>query len=144
MRAVYSERLCVETRPYEGIPELLDALRSRAIPVGILSNKPHALTVRLAREVLGAWEFAAVQGESPPLPRKPDPTSALSIASRLDLSPAEVLYVGDTPTDMQTAQAAGMCAVGVAWGFRSPDILREAAAAHLLSFPLDLLPLLDE
>jgi len=143
MRVVYGERLCVETRPYDGIPDLLDELQARAIPAAILSNKPHALTVRLVREALGRWNFAVVRGENPPVPRKPDPTSARSIATRLDVESADILYVGDTPTDVQTARAAGMHPVGVAWGFRRAEVLREAGAAVVLSHPLDLLPLLD-
>jgi phosphoglycolate phosphatase len=72
------------------------------------------------------------------MPLKPDPAPALAVARELDVAPARVLYVGDTSTDMQTATAAGMSAVGVLWGFRGADELREHGAPRLVSHPSEL------
>jgi phosphoglycolate phosphatase len=140
VRAEYAKRSVRKTRPYPGIPELLDTLAGREIPVAVLSNKPHAPTLDLVGRLLGSWSFAAVLGAGPDRPRKPDPAGAFEIAGELGIAPTEWFYLGDTATDMQTARAAGMGAVGVLWGFRTADELTAAGAELLLPHPLDLLP----
>ena len=130
------------TRPYEGIPELLDALSARALPMAILSNKPHPATLIAVRERLGRWRFAAVQGAQDNLPLKPDPTVALAIAAKLSIDPARVLYIGDTRADMETAHRASMYPVGALWGFRDENELRDAGAKVLVEHPAEVILLL--
>jgi phosphoglycolate phosphatase len=142
MRQAYAERWAHKTQPYPGIPALLDALTALALPLTVLSNKPHQFTQLCVERLLPRWTFAAVVGAQPTMPRKPDPSGARAIATGLGVSPADMLYLGDTNTDMQTAVAAGMYPVGVLWGFRSPDELRASGAQTLLAQPLELLGLL--
>lgn len=139
MREVYGKRCSDRTRPYDGIAELLDALVERGLLLAVLSNKPHDLTVRLVSGLLSRWSFAFVFGERPGVPRKPDPTSAREVAALLGVEPRDCLYVGDTPTDMATANAAGMPSVGACWGFRDAEELRNAGAGALASNPTDVL-----
>lgn len=143
IRETYAARATAKTRPYEGIPELLDALEAAGLPLAVVSNKPHDLTCRLVAELLGRWHFAAVLGERKGVARKPDPASALEAASLLGAAPGEVLYVGDTATDMATAKAAGMKPLGVAWGFRSEEELVGAGAVAIARKPADVLAALD-
>jgi phosphoglycolate phosphatase len=131
-----------KTRPYPQIPELLDALSARGLKMAVLSNKLHNFAVKIIEQFLPAWRFELVIGERPSVPRKPDPTSALEIARKLAIEPADFLYIGDTATDMKTAKAAGMFPVGVLWGFRDAAELSANGAAKLLSKPLELLELL--
>ena len=142
MLEVYGVNWNVKSRPYPGIPELLDALTSRGIKMAVLSNKPDDLAAKAVRELLPAWSFEPVFGERPSTPRKPDPSSAVEIAARLALEPAEFLYLGDTAIDMKTAKGAGMFPVGVLWGFRDAGELLEGGAARLISKPIELLELL--
>jgi phosphoglycolate phosphatase len=142
-RREYSARWRSKTRPYEGVPELLDLLRTRNIPAAVLSNKPHDFTKVCVQRLLPQWQFAAVLGEGPDVPKKPDASGALAIARQLGLAPREVLYVGDTNTDMRTAVAAGMYPVGALWGFRTAGELLDAGAAKLIERPLDLVGLID-
>ena len=137
METEYSRRWRAKTRPYAGVPELLDALDARRMPMAILSNKPQAFTRLAVDALLPRWSFYPVCGAQPDVPRKPDPTVALHIAAALGLSPRACLYLGDT--DMQTATRAGMYALGATWGFRSGDELRQSGACALLAEPLDLL-----
>lgn len=143
MRAEYDGRCADKTRPYPGIPELLDALARRTVPFAVFSNKPHEAAVDLVGRLLGRWEFAAVVGARPGYPVKPDPTGALEVAGLLGAAPGECLYLGDTGTDMRTARAAGMRAVGALWGFRPAAELLEAGAHALAASPADVLGLLD-
>jgi phosphoglycolate phosphatase len=138
----YSLRREATTVPYPGIAELLDAMRERGLALAILSNKPHEPTLEIARGLLGRWSFAAVRGSRPELPRKPDPTVALAIAAELGVATSRCLYLGDTAIDMRTATAAGMYPVGVLWGFRGAEELREGGARRLVAHPSELLELL--
>jgi len=143
LRKEYGQRWSHKTRPYEGVAELLDALTDREIPMAILSNKPDEFAKLCVARLLSRWQFAATIGAGPSLPRKPDPAGALEIAGQLRLDPAEILYLGDTGTDMQTAVAAGMFPVGVLWGFRAADELTAHGAEVLIGKPLELLDILD-
>ena len=143
VREEYGKRWENKTRPYAGVAELLDSLTERGIKLAVLSNKPDDATKVVVRKLLARWRFDVVLGESPHRPRKPDPGGALEIAAQLDVPPANVLYVGDTDTDMQTANAAGMYAAGALWGFRDADELTANGAQTLLEQPTDLLPLLS-
>jgi phosphoglycolate phosphatase len=140
-RAYYADHLVVKTRLYEGISELLDAVSARGIAMAILSNKPDPATNAIADRLLSRWRWAAVHGERAGVPRKPDPTAALSIAGSLAVSPAECAIVGDGETDMRTAVGAGMLPIGAAWGFRTIEALRAAGAARIAAEPADVLPL---
>jgi phosphoglycolate phosphatase len=143
MREEYAGRWKEKSRPYDGIPELLDRLSERGIKMAVLSNKPDDFTKVMVRELLSRWRFEAVLGERPSIPRKPDPISALEIAGQMRVSPGDFLYLGDTSTDMKTAGAAGMYAVGVLWGFRKADELLAGGARLLIERPTDLLELID-
>ncbi len=141
-RRAYAAHWNVHTRPYDGIPELLDALVARGIVLGILSNKPHAMTVKCVDGFLAQWPFACVLGQRDDVARKPDPAGALEAAARMCVAPAEVLYLGDTATDMMTARAAGMFAVGATWGFRPESELLAAGAQAIIHRPVEVLSLL--
>ncbi|MBI5506105.1 MAG: HAD family hydrolase [Deltaproteobacteria bacterium] len=142
MRDLYSARLVRWSRPYPGIPGLLDALAAAGVAMAVLSNKPHALTISLTAQLLERWHFAAVFGERQGVPRKPDPQAALEVAGLMRVVPGRVLYLGDTGTDMQTAKRAGMFAAGALWGFRDLTELEAAGADALVSEPGQVLDLL--
>jgi len=133
----------VKTRPYDGVPELVRALRAGDVPLAIHSNKSEALTRDIVAALLEPDDFVLVHGARPGAPLKPDPAVALAIAARFGLPPARVVYLGDSLVDMRTATAAGMIPVGASWGFRTREELVEGGAAVVIDAPLDLLTLRD-
>jgi phosphoglycolate phosphatase len=135
----YGRRWDLKTRPYQGIPELLDALTKKGLPMAILSNKPHDFSLLVADKLLARWTFQVILGARPSVPKKPDPAAALEIARHLQLTPEQILYLGDTGTDMKTATAAGMFPVGALWGFRTESELTAAGAKALIERPQELL-----
>jgi len=143
MRAEYARRWKDKTRPYDGIPEMLEALASRGLRLTVLSNKPHPATVEVVGHFFPSGRFDAVLGARPGVPIKPDAGAARDVARQLGIPPQEFLYLGDTNTDMQTARAADMYAVGALWGFRTADELLECGAQVLVSHPHDLVTLVD-
>ena len=141
-RQQYAKCWADKTRPYEGIPELLDELTARGLKMTVLSNKPDDFTRLMVQRLLPRWRFDLVWGESAQRIKKPDPASARQMAADLGLRTADFLYLGDTNTDMQTAVAAGMFPVGVLWGFRSAQELTDNGAKVLIERPADVLTLL--
>lgn len=138
LRSVYGSRWDLKTRPYEGIPTALEALRARGVRLAVLTNKPHPVSVKIVERFFPSGVFDAVLGAERGYPRKPDPGGALALASRLGATVQECAYVGDTATDMKTAVAAGMWPIGCLWGFRDADELLGAGARALAEFPHEL------
>jgi len=130
------------TRPYDGVPEMLTALQSRGIEFAVLSNKPNDFTRKCVEQLLPSWRFSCIFGQREGVPRKPDPAAALEIARIFQRAPADMLYVGDSGTDMQTAVAAEMFPVGALWGFRERDELLANGAKVLIVHPSEVFDLL--
>jgi len=141
--AAYRNLAPVRALPYPGIAQLLDGLVARGIPAAVLSNKSHDNAVSSVASLLASWPLSPVLGLREGVPRKPDPSAALEIARKLDLPPERIVFVGDTPNDIQTARAAGMLPAGACWGFRDEAELRAAGASLLLRHPADLLGRID-
>ena len=131
-------------RLYDGISGLLDGLIGRGLKLSILSNKPHAMTLKVVGSHLPGWDFDLVLGQRDSIPRKPDPAGAFEVADALGIPPSGFLFLGDTAVDMRTAVSAGMFPVGALWGFRDKEELLESGAKALLNNPLELLDLLDK
>lgn len=141
--AYYAAHLMEGTAPFAGVPELLDELAARRVPMAILSNKPHTHTRPMSDTLFAKWSFVAIEGYRVEDRRKPDPRTALEIVEAMRLSPTNVALVGDSDTDMRTAVNAGLIPVGATWGYRDRDVLVNAGALHLVDTPqqvLDLLP----
>lgn len=143
MRARYADHFLDDARLYDGIAELLSELAQRGAPLGVLSNKPDLLTQQTVAGLGIAARFRSIRGQREGVPHKPDPTAALEIARELEAAPAELLYVGDTATDMETARRAGFAPLGVLWGFRDRAELLSAGARWLAAHPRDVLARFD-
>jgi phosphoglycolate phosphatase len=142
INAEYAIHWADHTHPYQGVPELLDALTAKGIKMAVLSNKADDLTKMMVSKILPKWRFMIVVGANPSVPHKPDPTAALGIAKKSGINPSQFLYLGDSDIDMKTANGAGMYAVGALWGFRSAGELLASGAQALIKHPVELLDLL--
>ncbi len=132
-----------KTKPYEGVPQMLDALNGAGMKMAVLSNKPHVFTEKCVQRFLPAWLFIKVIGLSSRFPKKPDPAGALAIADCMKENPNRILYLGDTATDMKTAIAANMFPVGAGWGFRPASELLENGCRYLARHPVDVIDFLN-
>jgi len=142
VKAEYAAHPVDLTVPYNGVLEVLRELKGRGYLQAVLSNKADELVQVIVRRMLPADLFSVVQGQKPVVPTKPDPQAARSICTTLGLPTQEVLYVGDTAVDVETARNAGMICVGVSWGFRGPEEVRDAGAQYVIDHPEELLELL--
>lgn len=142
--AIYDTRLLNHTRPYDGVVEVLDTLRSR-MPIAVLTNKPLAST----RGVLAGLELAPffvesmIFGGDGPLPRKPDPQGLRRLAELASVPIASTMLVGDSIIDVRTAGAAGaqMCVARYGFGFESVEAETLTSTVRVIDAPPELLRL---
>jgi phosphoglycolate phosphatase len=140
----YGAHWNLRTRLYQGVDAMLSGVVRLGLRMAILTNKPASTAIQCVEFYLRRWHFDVVLGQQDGLPRKPDPSGARRVAALLGLLPAELLYVGDTGTDMETATGAGMFPVGALWGFRPERELRASGAEVVIATPGDLLRILLE
>ncbi len=140
-RASYGARWHL-SKPFAGVPELLDQLQAHGVGLAVVSNKPEVFTKQCVETIFPNWEWDCILGQSDAIPSKPDAAMALHAAERLGVAPENCLFVGDSDIDILTGVNAGMTAVGVSWGFRPEAELRDAGMQHYLETPADLLALI--
>ncbi|OOG77783.1 HAD family hydrolase [Flavobacterium sp. A45] len=138
----YSDNCTRKTKPYDGIIELLNHLISNNIKLSVFSNKSDELTKRIATALFPNY-FEHIVGLSVESLKKPNPSEAIAISKTLGLKAEEIIFVGDSGIDMQTATNANMFAVGVSWGYRPEEELIAEGAKYVLSNPLDLIQILQ-
>ncbi len=125
-----------KTAPFPGVPEAVEKLKDAGIGLGVLSNKQDFF-VKPMTEKLFPGAFGVIRGQGE-YPEKPEPTSAIVTAHELGAKPEECVFVGDSDIDMKTAINAGMYPIGVAWGYREPEVLLSAGAAYIAETPAEL------
>ena len=140
---IFEEYCMYEVKPYDGIPELLKALKEKGLHLAVNSNKPQPRTVDVVEEIFGKDMFDLLVGQCEERRRKPAPDGVNYILEQLHLNKEDVLYIGDTCTDMQTGKSAGVFTVGVLWGFRDRQELVENHADAIIEKPLELLQYVD-
>ncbi len=135
---LYGQSWDLRSRPYEGIMEMLGQLHEAGLKLAVLSNKPHAFTQLCVQRFFPSDTFDFVYGQREGVPKKPDPSAAKEIAVLMQLEPQQILYVGDSATDMQTGNGAGMFTMGVLWGFRERQELEKNKAGKIISHPSEI------
>ena len=131
-REYYQQHIDVHTRPYEGMPELLEDLQKAGVMMAVTSNKFQEGTEYLIRRFFPGIDFVAILGNRPGYPLKPSPEIVQEVLKRAGLAAEDALLVGDSPTDMRTAANGGIEGLAVSWGYRSAEelepVLRELFA----------------
>lgn len=140
--AYYDTHNAVYTQPYKGVVDLLTVLQKESVQLAVASNKYHEATLSIVAHYFPHIDFVAIKGQRDNVPKKPHPAVVNEILSIAQVDAREALYVGDSDVDMYTASAAGVESVGVSWGFRSEEELRNAGSCHIIHTPVDLLQFL--
>ena len=131
-----------KSRPFAGIPEMLERLHADGLILAILSNKPDAAVQPLARDYFsGLMDWVA--GETEGVRRKPEPDMLQGAADALGVELSRCLYVGDSEVDIDTARNARIDCVCVSWGFRSREQLRAAGAQVIIDEPRELVEFVE-
>lgn len=136
---IFDQNCTYHVTLYEGIPEMLKALKDREIHLAVLSNKPDRQTVKVVKEIFGDNIFDYAQGQKDGIRRKPAPDGVWYLMEQMQVSKEECLYIGDSEVDAATGKNAGLKTIGVLWGFRDRKTLETAGADHLIERPEELL-----
>ena len=141
-RQHYMEHSLDTTRPYDGIPETLAALKARGCHLAVVSNKMMAATQALCRHFFpDTIEVAIGEHEAEGIRKKPAPDTVIAALKALGVGKEDAVYVGDSDVDIQTARNSGIPCISVLWGFRDKDFLKQHGAETFISTPSDLLNL---
>ena len=139
-RRHYMEHSLDTTRPYEGIPEMLQELKRRGRHTAVVSNKFDAATKELCRHFFpDTIDVAVGEHEAEGIRKKPAPDTVLQALSQLGVGQEGAVYVGDSDVDIQTARNSGLPCISVLWGFRDREFLLAHGAETFVSQPLELL-----
>ena len=136
---IYRDSWNVCSAPYAGISEMITSLSATGLQLAVLSNKPHEFTRLCVETFFPDNPFAFVFGQREGIAKKPDPAGAIEIADKMGLEVTDILYVGDTATDMQTGNSAGMRTIGVEWGFRDRAELEKNNAWKIAATPAEVI-----
>ena len=139
-RRHYMEHSLDTTRPYEGIPEMLQELKRRGRHTAVVSNKFDAATKELCRHFFpDTIDVAVGEHEAEGIRKKPAPDTVLQALSQLGVGQEGAVYVGDSDVDIQTARNSGLPCISVLWGFRDREFLLAHGAETFVSQPSELL-----
>ena len=141
----YDQHNCDLTRPYDGIPELLQTLKAAGHTLAVASNKYQAATEKIVAHFFPNT-FDVVLGERVGVPRKPDPQIVWDIIHRLspfasNLSP--IYYIGDSLVDAATAKAANLPFVACTWGFCTQKQLAQAQPNYMIHHPSEIVQIIQ-
>lgn len=139
-RQHYMEHSLDTTRPYEGVPEMLAALKAKGCHLAVVSNKMMAATQELCRHFFPETiEVAIGENEAEGIRKKPAPDTVIAALRQLGVGEEGAVYVGDSDVDIATAQNSNLPCISVLWGFRDRDFLLQHGASTLISAPKELL-----
>ena len=136
---IFDRNCTYHVTPYEGIPEMLKALKDKGIQLAVLSNKPDRQTIKVVKAIFGEELFDYAQGQKEGIRRKPEPDGVWYLMEQMHVSKEECLYIGDSEVDAATGRNAGLKTIGVLWGFRDRKTLETAGADDLIDRPDELL-----
>ena len=139
-RQYYMAHSLDTTRPYEGIPETLAALKERGCRLAVVSNKMMAATQELCQHFFpDTIEVAIGENEAESIRKKPAPDTVFAALRQLGVGKEGAVYVGDSDVDLETARQSGLPCISVLWGFRDRDFLIKHGAKTFISAPQELL-----
>lgn len=135
----YEKHMLDHTKPFEGIPEMLDDLKEKGYKLAIVSNKFDAAVKELNQQFFsGKIEVAIGEAEAKGIRRKPAPDTVFEAMKELGSRQENCIYVGDSEVDIETAANAGIPCISVTWGFKTPEFLEQHGAAHIVNTPEEL------
>ena len=138
-RQYYMANSLDTTRPYEGIPEALAALKARGCRLAVVSNKMMAATQELCQHFFpDTIEVAIGENEAEGIRKKPAPDTVFAALKALGVGKEGAVYVGDSDVDIETARNSGLPCISVLWGFRDRDFLIQHGAKTFISDPGNL------
>ncbi len=141
MKEYYTPRCMEQTRPYDGILDVVAALHKKNIKLAVVTNKNHEMAVKILGGLFPAGSFDYTLGSKAGESIKPQADATLNVVAKMNVGVDECIFVGDSAVDVQTAQNCGIKFVGVSWGLRGRKELQTAGAEIIIDQPEELLEL---
>lgn len=138
----YKSHSLVETKPYDGIVPMLEALKNKGIKTAVVTNKMQEAAADIVKKFFGGLIDEAI-GQVDGIAQKPQPDGVYAALKKLGVPKEKAVYVGDSDVDCKTAHNAGIPCIGVSWGFRGREVLAENGADYIIDRPSELLELLN-
>lgn len=142
MLSYYRVHFADKTKPYDGITELLTRIKEKGIHITVCTNKAHHMAIEVANKLFDRM-LEVVIGQSDDRPLKPDPFSPKEIMNKYGVTPDETVFIGDSDVDMQTAVNSGTHSIGVTWGFRTAEELKQNGAGHIADTPSEIIDIIN-
>lgn len=133
----YYDTCCENSAPYEGIMEMLKALREAGMKIAVVSNKDDGATVKLC-DYFFAGLIDDSRGHKAGVKHKPDPAPVMATLDKLGINPDEAVFIGDSEVDILTGRNCNMDSISVDWGFKTHEFLKENGASVIISSAIDL------
>ncbi len=139
----YSKHYLDKSRVYDGIPEVVKTLKDSGLKLYVLTNKPYQFASAIIEACFPGGTFDLVAGSGQGFPRKPDPSYENHIIELSGASKSEIIHVGDSSTDIETAHNAGLRCIACTWGFRSRESLIAAGGDYVVDKPGEILDIIQ-
>lgn len=143
-KSYYDEHCLDTTKPYPGIKELMESLRSKGVAMAVASNKYQEATEKIIKGCFPEFDFVAIEGQIEGRQRKPDPSIIFSVLEKFPVPKRDVIYVGDSGVDIECAKRACVESIGVSWGFRTVGELKRANAEYIVTHPAEIMEHLED
>ena len=143
-KTAYKQNIVKKSALFDGIPELLSFLNKKGVPFAILTNKPHDQTEEIINKLFGSWKIDLYLGQKDGFPKKPDPYGAMLVSRFMEFDFEDILFVGDSGVDAETAINAGMQLVCVEWGYSSKQEMIDAGCKDIVDSALELKKYIEE
>lgn len=135
----YAQNVCEKTKPYNGIIDVITALKEKGFYLAVCSNKPHENTEFIVKKLFGENTFDMIVGNKEGIAHKPDPAVINMIINHFNVSKDQAVLIGDSDVDITTGVNASIDTIGCTWGYRTKDVLIEAGAKHIVYDPYEIL-----
>ena len=142
-RACFKYDCDYNVKPYEGIPEVIEYLKTNDIKIACNSNKPDVNAKLIVNKHFGD-DFDFVLGNVDYLPKKPDKAGAELVLKELGIKKEECVYIGDSDVDVFTAKNLGCTSIGAAWGYRGREELENSGADYIAEKPIDIIEIFKQ
>lgn len=138
----YSKNQINKTKPYPSVIETLKEIKKRNIKIAILSNKKHENLQEIVSNLFPKNLFDIAFGKKDEFPLKPSPDSLCHILDLLNVTKEEVLYIGDSDVDMETARNANVKKIAVTYGYREKKLLENYNPEYIIDDISELLKII--
>lgn len=143
-KEIYGKTLFNNSKPYDGIIELVNTLKTQGFRLAVVTNKPDVNAHQMVNHFFSAGTFDIISGQQDGVPTKPHPAQVEKALASMGVANTQTIFVGDSNTDIKTAKNSKMLSIGVDWGFRGEKELIKEGADFIAYESSDILSIIEK